>query len=170
MKLRTNLGCDITLIQIGHGNTRFCEIFKASVTPGKIKRSCHRQNAPKTMSPPPYTTILLHPLCTVSTGLSFLYQRQCPHHHISLFYCIHCIYCILHGYDLFPPKMHHHHIPKIPLHTAYCMCMTFLHQRQCPHHHIPLFHCIHWFDLFAQKTMSSPPYTTILMHKLHPLV
>ena len=24
-------------------------------------------------------------------------------------------------------------------------------------------HCIHWFDLFVPKTMSSPPYTTILL-------
>ena len=39
--------------------------------------------------------------------------------------------------------------------------VTFLHQRQCPHHHIPLLHCIYWFDLFAPKTMSPPPYTTI---------
>ena len=93
----------------------------------------------KTMSPPPYTTFLLHPLrtaSTVSTGLNFLYQRQCSHHHITLFRCV------LH-----------------PLHTVstastvYCVhCvttstestgLTFLHQRQCPHHHLPLFHCIH---------------------------
>ena len=65
----------------------------------------------KTMSPPPYTIILLSPLhtaSTVSTSLNFLYQRQCPHHHITLFhcvlhplhtastvYCIHCIHCVL---------------------------------------------------------------------------
>ena len=71
---------------------------------------------PKTMSPPPYTTILLHPLHTVSTASTGL---------------------------------------------------TFLHQRQCLHHHIPLFHCIHWFDLFAPKTMSPPPYTTVPLHPLH---
>ena len=52
--------------------------------------------APKTMSPPPYTTIPLHPLCTASTSLTFLYQRQCPHHHIPLFHFIHCVHCILH--------------------------------------------------------------------------
>ena len=91
--------------------------------------------APKTMSPPPYTTILLHPLRTASpvfSGLNFLYQRQCPHHHITLFHCVLC-----------------------PLHTASTVCcvhcvtasaestgLTFLHQRQCPHHHVPLFHCI----------------------------
>ena len=87
----------------------------------------------KTMSPPPYNTILLCPLHTASTvycvyfvtastestGLTYLYQRQCPHHHISLFYCV--------------------------LHTAYCIC------------------CILWFDIFVSKTMSPPPYTTILL-------
>ena len=77
--------------------------------------------APKTMSLPPYTTIPLHPLCTASTGLTILHQRQCSHHHIPLFYGIHCI-----------------------LTTAFTVCtgLTFLYQRQCPHHHIPLFHCI----------------------------
>ena len=43
--------------------------------------------APKRMSPPPYTTI---PLRTASSGLTFLHQRQCPHHHILLFHCILC--------------------------------------------------------------------------------
>ena len=51
--------------------------------------------APKTMSPPPYTTILLHTayciLHTASSCWTFLYQRQCPHHHIPLFYYVHCI-------------------------------------------------------------------------------
>ena len=62
---------------------------------------------------------ILHPLCTVSTasnGLTFLQQRQCSHHHILLFHCV---------------------------------------------------HCIHWFDLLAPKTMSPPPYTTIPLHPLH---
>ena len=27
-------------------------------------------------------------------------------------------------------------------------------------------HCIHWFDIFAPKTMSPPPYTTIPLHSL----
>ena len=45
--------------------------------------------------------------------------------------------------------------------------LTFLHERQCPHHHIPLIHCIHWFELFAPKTMSPPPYITIQLHPLH---
>ena len=31
----------------------------------------------------------------------------------------------------------------------------------CDHQHIPLFHCIHSFDIFAPKTMSPPPYTAI---------
>ena len=73
----------------------------------------------KTMSPPPYTTILLHPLCTASSGLTFLYQRQCPSHDIPLFHCIHCV-----------------------LHPLHPLVWPFLQQRQCPHHHIPLFHCI----------------------------
>ena len=47
--------------------------------------------APKTMSPPPYTTILLRTVSAASSGLTILYQRQCPHHHIPLFHCIHCI-------------------------------------------------------------------------------
>ena len=62
--------------------------------------------APKTLSQPPYTTIPLHsphtattiplhPLCYASTGLTFLYQRQCPHQHIPLFYCVHCVLCPL---------------------------------------------------------------------------
>ena len=108
------------------------------------------------MSPPPYTTILLCPLhtgFTESTGLTFLHQRQCPQHHIPLFYCMHCVlhltvYCI-HWFDLFAPKtMSPQPYTTIPLCTAYCvLCtastvLTFLYQRQCPHHHIPLFHCI----------------------------
>ena len=67
--------------------------------------------APKTMSPSPYTIIPLHPLCkycvhcllhllctasTAFTGLTFLHQRQCPHHHIPLFHCVHCILHPLH--------------------------------------------------------------------------
>ena len=85
-----------------------------------------------TLDTPPYTTIPLHPLCplhTVSTGLTFLHQRQCLHHHMPLFHCV------LH-----------------PLCTAsreYCI------------------HCIHWYDLFAPKTMSPPPYTTIPLHALN---
>ena len=46
---------------------------------------------PLTMSPPPYTTIPLHPLHTASTGLTLLHQRQCPNNHIPLFHCIHYI-------------------------------------------------------------------------------
>ena len=91
--------------------------------------------------------------CTKDTVLTFLYQRQCPHHHIPLFHCIHCI---LH--------------PLCTVSTA-STGLTFLHQRQCPHNHIPLFHCVlctaycvHCFDLFVSKTMSPPPYTTIPLH------
>ena len=115
--------------------------------------------AQKTMSPPPYTTI---PLCTAycvhrvllplstastaSTGLTFLHQRQCPHHHISLFHCVYCIHCVhcIHWFDLFAPKtMSPPPYTTIPLCTVYCV------------------HCIHWFDLFAPKTMSLPPCSTI---------
>ena len=79
--------------------------------------------APKTMSPPQYITIPLCPLHTASSassGLIFLHQRQCPHHHIPLSHCVLC-----------------------PLRTASSAStgLTFLHQRQCPHHHIPLFNC-----------------------------
>ena len=146
----------------------------------------------------------------MSTGLTFLNQRQCSYQHIPLFHCllnslhplhtVSTLYCI-HWFDLFPPKtmspspyttiplcslctastastvstayyIHCIHWVLRPLHTA-STGLTFLDQRQCPHHHIPLFHCIHhihyihWFDLFAPKTMSPPPYTTI---PLHPLV
>ena len=173
--------------------------------------------APKTLFPSSYTTIPLHPLeplvwsfytkdivpttmyhystmSTTSTGLIFLHQRQCPHHHIPLFHCIHCV----HWFDLFEPKtMSPSQYTTIPLHplvwpfctidnvltTIYCYStasttstgLTFLYQRQCSDHHIPLFHSIHWihwFDLFAPKTMSPLPYTTIslcLLHPLHPL-
>ena len=67
------------------------------------------------MSSPPYITIPLHPLHTASTGLTFLLQRQCPHHHISLFHCVHC-------------TLH-------PLFWPFCT------KEQCPHRHIPLIHC-----------------------------
>ena len=56
--------------------------------------------APKTMSPPSYTTILLCTASTASSGLTFLYQRQCPHHHIPLFYCVHCVLCPHHRVTL----------------------------------------------------------------------
>ena len=82
--------------------------------------------APKTMSSPPYTTIQLHPLHTASTGLTFLHQRQCPHHHILLFYCVHCVlstaftastgltFCIK---DNVPTTIYHYSTAS----TAYCV-------------------------------------------------
>ena len=114
----------------------------------------------KTMSPPPYTTIPLHPLCTAFTA--------------------YCVYCI-HWFDLFAPKKMSpppyttiplHPCVLCPLHTVSTAStgLTFLYQRQCPHHHIPLFHCIHCILcplhplVFAPKTMFPPPYTTILLH------
>ena len=91
--------------------------------------------APKTLSPPPYTTnpshtvtiISLHPLSNASTGLTFFLPKTMSR-------------ILLH-----PPV----------LCTAFTAStgLTFLHQRQCPHHHIPLFHCIH-----------------CVLHQLHPLV
>ena len=68
-----------------------------------------------------------------------LHQRQCSHHHIPLFHCVH-------WFDLFAPK---DNVPTTICcySTAYTAStastgLTFLHQRQCPHQHIPLFHCI----------------------------
>ena len=71
--------------------------------------------APKTMSSPPYTSM---PLCTSSTassGLTFLHQRQCPHHHIPLG----TVYCI-HWFDFFAPTPTVYCVP-------HCMGLTFLH-------------------------------------------
>ena len=108
---------------------------------------------PKTMSPPPYTTIPLRTASTASTGLTFWYQRQCPHHHIPLFYCVLCPQSTAStGLTFLHQRQSpHHHIPLFHcvLHTA-STGLTFLHQRQCPHHHIPLFHCV--------------------LHPLHPLL
>ena len=124
-----------------------------------------------------YTTIPLHTASTVSTDLTFLDQRICPHHHIPLFHCIHCIHHIP-WFDLFAPKtMSPPPYTTIPLHPLHPLStgLTFFHQRQCSHHHIPPFHCVHciyWFDLFAPKTMSPPPNATIPLHPppLHPMV
>ena len=74
--------------------------------------------APKTMSTLSYTTIPL-----------------------PIAYCIHCIL----WFDLFAPNtMSPPPYTTIPLCTASTVSssLTFLHQRQCPSHHIPLFHCI----------------------------
>ena len=114
------------------------------------------------MSLLPYTTILLYPLRTAST--------------------VYCVHCVL-WFDLFAPKT-----MSPPLYTTillHPLCtastastassgFTFLYQRQCPHYHKPLLHCtlhtaycIHWFDIFAPKTMSPPPYITIPLCPLH---
>ena len=81
---------------------------------------------------------------TAFTGLTFLHQRQCPYHHISLFplcprHTVSTGLTFLHQRTMSPPPY-----TTIPLHTASTAStgLTFLHQRQCPHHHIPLFHCI----------------------------
>ena len=92
-----------------------CLLVQKGLTSGCSGRSCSRCRihcihwfdhfAPKTMSH--YSTAstvycihcLLHLLCTActaSTGLTFLHQRECPHHHTPLFHCIHCILCPLH--------------------------------------------------------------------------
>ena len=84
--------------------------------------------APKTMFPPPYTTILLHPLHTASTA--------------------YCIYCVLH-----------------PLVCSFCtkdnVSTTIYHYST-----VSTAYYIHWFDLFAPKTMSPPPYSTIPLRPL----
>ena len=146
--------------------------------------------APKTMSSPLYIAIILYTASTPSTGLTFLHQRQCLHYYIPLFhgvYCIHCIPCIhcvncIHcilqplctvSTESTVSTSYCIHCILCPLHTA-STGLTFLHQRQCPHHHIPLFHYIHWFDLSdSLKTMSPPLYTAIPLHplySLHPLI
>ena len=79
-----------------------------------------------------------------------LHQRQCSHHHIPLFYCVHWfdLFCTK---DNVPTTIYHYSTAS----TAYCihsvlhlLCtastsLFFLHQGQCLHHHIPLFHCVH---------------------------
>ena len=118
--------------------------------------------APKTLSPPPYTTIPLRTACTI---LNFLYQRRCPHHHIPLFhgihcalhtaYCVYCVHCVTAStestgltFDNVPTTIYHYfyciHCILHPLCTVSNAVtgLTFLHQRQCPHNHIPLFHCM----------------------------
>ena len=143
--------------------------------------------APKTMSSPPYIAIPLCPLHTVSKD-----NVPTTIYHYSTAYCIHCVL----WFDLLAPKtMSSPPYTTIPLCTASTAStgLTFLHQRQCPHHHIPIFHCvlhtastvycvhcIYWFDLFAPKTMSPLSYFTIplctaycvhcILHPLHPLV
>ena len=137
------------------------------------------------MSPPPYTTIplhplctvttiKLHPLCTVSTDLTFLHQRRCPHHHIPLFHCIprplhttstaYCVHCILHPlYPLVWPFCTKDNVPNTIYHystvsTAYCI------------------HCFHWFDLFCTKDNVPTTFLSLfhcvhcILHPLHPLV
>ena len=89
---------------------------------------CTKDNVPTTIyhySTASTAYCVLRTVSTASTGLTFSYQRQYPHHHIPLFHCIHCV---LH-----------------PLCTASAAStgLTILHQRQCPHHYIPLFHYVH---------------------------
>ena len=107
---------------------------------------CTKNNVPTT----------IYHYSTVSTGLTLLYQRLCPNHHIPLFDYVHCIHCI-HWFDIFAPKtMSPLPYANIPLHPS---GLTFLHQRQCPHQHIPLFHCIHCI-LSPLKSLLCNSYTT----------
>ena len=128
---------------------------------------------------------------TASTGLTFLPQIQCPHHHISLFQCVHwfdtknnvptpyttiplhCIHCIL-WFDLFAPKNNVpttiHHYSTATVSTAYWFDL-------CPHHHIPLFYCILCTassGLTFLHQRQCPHHHTPLFHcvlcPLHPLV
>ena len=135
----------------------------------------------------------------MSTGLTFLCQRQCPHHHVPLFYCIHCVlhtastsltffvsktrslppymtiplrtvstvYCIycIHWFNHYAPKtMFPPPYTAIPLHTASTAStsLSFLHQRQFPYHHIPLFHCV----LCPQLTASTVYCIHCILHPL----
>ena len=122
-------------------------------------------------------------LCLVCNGVSTLpdsdsYADPTTIYHYSTVSTAHCI----HWFDLFAPKtMSTPPYTTIPLCTASTASsgLTFLRQRQCPHRHIPLFHCvlhplhtlvwpfcnkdnvhttiyhystaycIHWFDFFA---------------------
>ena len=108
--------------------------------------------APKTMSPPPFTTIPLcplHPLHTVPTAST-----------VSTAYCVHYILC--------------------PLHAASTASsdLTFLYQRHCPHHHIPLFNCVHCIHcilcplhpLCPLPTVSTAYCVHCILHTLHPLI
>ena len=105
---------------------------------------------------------LLH---TASTGFTFLYQRQCPHHHIPLFYCVHCVLHplstglnFLYQRQWSPPPYNHYS-------TVYCIhCIHCVHCVLCPL--CDCIHWIHWFDLFVSKIMCQPPYTTIPLHPL----
>ena len=146
---------------------------------------------PKTMSLPPYITIPLCPLHTASTGLTFLHQRTMSP---PLFHCtLHPLHSLVWPFctkDNVPTTIYHYSTASTASYG-----LTFLHQRQCPHHHIPLFHCIlrplrtastvycihcilctastvyciHWFDPFAQRQC---PHHHIPLFKciLHPLV
>ena len=133
--------------------------------------------ARKTMSPPPYTTIPLHPLHP-------LVWHFCPKdnvpttiYHYSTVSTAHCI----HWFDLFCNK---DNVPTTVYHysTAYCVLHPLrpLHPLVWPfcikdnvpttiYHYSTAYcvHCVLWFDLFVSKTMSPPPYTTILLHPLH---
>ena len=77
-------------------------------------------------------------MSTASTGLTFLHQRQCPHHHMPLFHCIHCA----HWFDLFATR---DNVPTTLYH--YSTTSTGL-------------------TFFAPKTMFKPPYTTIPLHQV----
>ena len=122
--------------------------------------------APKTMSPPPYTTIPLYPLHTASiasTGLTFLHQRQWPHHHIPLFHYIHCVLHPLHPlHPLVWPFCTKDDVSTTIYHystasTAYCilhpLVWPFCTKNNVPttiYHYSTAYcvhcvHCVHWF-------------------------
>ena len=56
-------------------------------------------------------------LCDCIHWFDLFAPKTTPHHHISLFHCIHCTLC--------------------PLVWPFCT------KEQCPHHHIQLFYCVH---------------------------
>ena len=108
-----------------------------------------------------------------STGLTFLHQRQCPHHHIPV--------ADLGGHTQHTPP------PQSKIFLISCSFSENLTKSYvgAPQRvgapptgnpgSAPVYHystastayCIDWFDLFAPKTMSPPPYTTIPLRLLH---
>ena len=116
---------------------------------------------------------ILHPLvrhfCTKDNVPTTIY-------YYSTAYCIHCVLCPLCTAST-SYRIHHVLYPLCTTSTA-STGLTFLHQKQCPHHLTPLFHCIHCIlDLLCtasigltflhQIQLSPPPYTTIPPHPLH---
>ena len=86
------------------------------------------------------------PLCHIINSIHW-FDLFAPRNNVSTaIYHYSTVHCI-HWYDLFAPKtMSPPPHTTILLPTAYCIhCILWfdiLHQRQYPHHHIPLFRCV----------------------------